>query len=56
MQGIAEARRIYATEAIIRDEKVAALLRAAGVAPVAKRTPLKGITDEVTVFEIPVRA
>jgi class 3 adenylate cyclase len=56
VQGIAEARGILATESIIGDDKVAGLLRDAGLSPVSKRTPLKGISEEVTVFEIPPRA
>jgi class 3 adenylate cyclase len=53
VQGLAEARGILATEAIVQNAKVAELLRASSASPVAKRTPLKGITDEITVFEIP---
>jgi class 3 adenylate cyclase len=53
VQGIAEARRICVTEAIVDNRKVAEQLRVAGLEPVRKRTLLKGITDEITVFEIP---
>jgi len=53
VQGLAEARTIYVTEPVVRDAAVAARLRAEGLEATPKRALLKGIKDELTVYEIP---
>lgn len=53
VQGLATARSIHATEAIVGHPASARLPSAAGLAPQAQRCALRGITDEYTVYEIP---
>jgi class 3 adenylate cyclase len=53
VQGLAEARAIYVTEPIVKDAAAAERLRVEGLTAVAKRALLKGIKDELTVYEIP---
>jgi class 3 adenylate cyclase len=53
VQGLATASSIYATEPIVRDAKAAEVLSRAGVTPLAQRHSLKGISESLTVYEIP---
>jgi class 3 adenylate cyclase len=53
VQGLAEGRAIYATEPVVRHEAVAHLLATEGLVAAPKRALLKGIKDELTVYEIP---
>jgi class 3 adenylate cyclase len=53
VQGLAEARAIYVTEPIVRDAAVGERIRSEGLTAIAKRALLRGIADEVTVYEIP---
>ena len=52
VQGLAGARTIYVTEPIVRDVAVADRMRREGLEAIAKRALLRGIADEVTVYEI----
>ncbi len=53
VQGLAMSHSIFATEPIISHPAAAALLAQAGLVPVQQRHALRGIADEVTVYEIP---
>jgi class 3 adenylate cyclase len=53
VQGLADGRPIYVTEPVVRDEAAARRLSNEGLVAVAKRALLKGIKDELTVYEIP---
>ena len=53
VQGLAMSHSIFATETIVKDPAAAQLLAAAGLTPVAQRANLRGIADELTVYEIP---
>ena len=53
IQGLAMSRSIFATEPVVHHPEAARLLAAAGLTPVAQRCSLRGISDELTVYEIP---
>jgi class 3 adenylate cyclase len=53
VQGLATSRPIFATDEVIADEEVRDYLSARGIAPSQQRAALKGVADEVTVYEIP---
>jgi class 3 adenylate cyclase len=53
VQGIADSRSIFATGPVVKHPGAAKLLAAAGVVPTAQRHALRGIADELTLYEIP---
>jgi class 3 adenylate cyclase len=53
VQGLAVSRSIFATGTVIEHPEAAKLLAAAGVAPAAQRHALRGVADELTLYEIP---
>jgi class 3 adenylate cyclase len=53
VQGLAQERAIFLTEPVLRAAGSAALLEAARLTPVPRRALLRGIKDELTVYEIP---
>jgi class 3 adenylate cyclase len=53
VQGLAMSRSIFATEPVVHYPEAARLLASAGLTPVAQRCTLRGIADELTVYEIP---
>ena len=53
VQGLAVSRAIFATGAVVEDARSARLLHGAALRPIAQRAALRGIADEVTVYEIP---
>jgi class 3 adenylate cyclase len=53
VQGLAMSRSIFATGKVIDDAKASSLLEASGLKPVAQRTALRGIADELAIYEIP---
>jgi class 3 adenylate cyclase len=53
VQGLAMSRSIFATKPIVANKESAEMLGAAGLTPVAKQTLLRGIADQLTVYEIP---
>jgi class 3 adenylate cyclase len=53
VQALAEGKAIYATQPVLDRPGVAAILAEHGLRPVERRVTLKGIRDEVLVFEIP---
>ena len=52
VQGLADSRAIFATEPVVHHEAVAAILRERRLVPAPQRALLKGIKDELTVYEI----
>lgn len=53
VQGLAMDRAIFTTEPVVSSAKAARLLEDRGLVPVAQRAALKGIKDELTVYQIP---
>ncbi len=53
VQALAEGKAIYATQPVLDRPGVAAILAEHGLRPLERRVTLKGIRDEVLVFEIP---
>jgi class 3 adenylate cyclase len=53
VQGLAASRAIVATGQVVEDPGAAALLRTSGLTPTLRRTALRGIVDEMSVYEIP---
>jgi class 3 adenylate cyclase len=53
VQGLAEARSIFATGAVVHDRAAAQVLQNAGLSPLPQRRVLRGIADEVMLYEIP---
>jgi class 3 adenylate cyclase len=53
VQGLAMGSSIYATEPVVCDTKTASLLAQAGVKPQAQQHALRGISETLTVYEIP---
>ncbi len=52
VQGLADSRSIFATEPVVTDHAVAGILREHNLVPQPQRALLKGIKDELTVYEI----
>ncbi len=53
VQGLAINRAIFATRAVVENPDTAKLLAELGLNPVAQRHALRGIADELTLYEIP---
>ncbi|MEO5670813.1 MAG: adenylate/guanylate cyclase domain-containing protein [Ramlibacter sp.] len=53
VQGLAMSHSIFATEPVVHYPEAARLLAEAGLTPVPQRCTLRGISDELTVYEIP---
>ncbi len=53
VQALADSRAILATRPVINDPQVSALLAANGLAPVAQQRTIRGIAEEVAVYQIP---
>jgi class 3 adenylate cyclase len=53
VQGLADSRTILATGPVVTDPQASTLLQTSGLKPVSQRRALRGITDEVAVYEIP---
>jgi class 3 adenylate cyclase len=53
VQALADSRSILATGPVIAHTRASTLLENSGVKPVAQRRALRGITDELAVYEIP---
>jgi class 3 adenylate cyclase len=53
VQGLAQSRSIFATTPVVEAPEAARLLGVAGLKPVAQRCTLRGVSDELTVYEIP---
>jgi class 3 adenylate cyclase len=53
VQGLADSRNILATRSVVTDPQASALLETSGLKPVSQHRVLRGIADEVAVYEIP---
>jgi class 3 adenylate cyclase len=53
VQGLADSRNILATRSVVTDPQASALLETSGLKPVSQHRALRGIADEVAVYEIP---
>jgi class 3 adenylate cyclase len=53
VQGLADSRSILATGPVVRHPQASNLLATNGLNPVAQSRALRGITEEVAVYEIP---
>ena len=53
VQGLADARAIFASQAVVENPAVAAVLAKGGVKPVSQRRALRGVGEELTLYEIP---
>ncbi len=53
VQGLADSRAILATRSVVTDPQASALLETSGLKPVSQHRALRGIADEVAVYEIP---
>jgi class 3 adenylate cyclase len=53
VQGMAVSRSILATGAVVDHTSTSALLESDGIKPTARRLPVRGIADELSVYEIP---
>jgi len=53
VQGLAVSRSIFATKSVVTNKETAQLLGAAGLTPAPQQASLRGIVEELTVYEIP---
>jgi class 3 adenylate cyclase len=53
VQALADSQVILATGPVVTDPQASTLLETSGLKPVSQRRALRGITDEVAVYEIP---
>jgi class 3 adenylate cyclase len=53
VQGLADARAIFASQAVVEHPSVAAVLAKSGLTPVSQRRALRGVGEELTLYEIP---
>jgi class 3 adenylate cyclase len=53
VQALAESRSIVATGQVVENPQASALLQTSGLKPTLRRTALRGIADEMSVYEIP---
>jgi len=53
VQGLADARAIFASQSVVENPGVAAVLAKSGVTPVSQRRALRGVGEELTLYQIP---
>ncbi len=53
VQSLASSRAIFATSSIVEDAQSSKILESSGLRPVQQRAALRGIADEMLVYEIP---
>ncbi|HEY4270585.1 MAG TPA: adenylate/guanylate cyclase domain-containing protein [Candidatus Udaeobacter sp.] len=53
VQGLATSRSIFATRRVVMDSEASKLLRSNGIAPTPEKRSLRGIAQQVEIFEIP---
>jgi class 3 adenylate cyclase len=53
VQGLADSHTILATRSVVTDPQASALLESSGLTPTSQRRALRGIADEMAVYEIP---
>jgi class 3 adenylate cyclase len=53
VQSIADARAIFASQSVVENPGVAQILAKGGIKPVSQRRALRGVGEELTLYEIP---
>jgi class 3 adenylate cyclase len=53
VQGLATARSIFATKCVVTDREASKLLQSNGIAATAEKRSLRGIAQQIEIFEIP---
>ncbi|HZH52598.1 MAG TPA: adenylate/guanylate cyclase domain-containing protein [Microvirga sp.] len=53
VQGLAMSRSIFATGTVVEDPNALRIIESQGLKPMPQRTSLRGLNDEVSVYEIP---
>jgi class 3 adenylate cyclase len=53
VQALADSRAILATRSVVTDPQATALLETSGLKPVSQRRALRGVAEEMAVYEIP---
>jgi class 3 adenylate cyclase len=53
VQGLATSRSIFATRRVVMDSEASRLLRSNGIAPTSEKRSLRGIANQIEIFEIP---
>jgi class 3 adenylate cyclase len=53
VQGLADARAIFASQSVVENPSVARVLASSGVKPASQRHALRGVGEEITLYEIP---
>jgi class 3 adenylate cyclase len=53
VQGLCQSRSIFATKPVVEPPQAARILSDAGLVPVPQNTHLRGLSDALTVYEIP---
>jgi len=53
VQGLADSRSILATGSVVKHPQASTLLATSGLSPVAQQRALRGIAEELAVYEIP---
>ena len=53
VQSLAQSRSIFATGPVVQYAQASKLLRSSGLTPVAQQAALRGVSEELTVYEIP---
>jgi class 3 adenylate cyclase len=53
VQGLADARAIFASHSVVENPAVAQILAKGGVKPISQRRALRGVGEELTLYEIP---
>jgi class 3 adenylate cyclase len=53
VQGLAASQTIFATGRVVDDPQALKVLEAAGLTPLPRRHSLRGVTDEMVLYEIP---
>jgi class 3 adenylate cyclase len=53
VQGVADARAIYASQSVVENPAVARILEKGGVKPTSQRHALRGVGEELTLYAIP---
>ena len=53
IQGLAASRSILATGSVVENPEASAMLEMSGLKPIARRAALRGIADEMSIYEIP---
>src|SRR4051794_27478053 len=53
VQDLAVSHAIFATGSVVEDPRAATILAGSGVAPIPQRTALRGINQELQIYELP---